>query len=123
MMFILHRDPDNKIQKIPYAVLQVSALADAEELTVQTGDGCVLLCRNVLTTREAVGTIAHLYEAIDSLMEQLVDASKEAASELEDGPDPLEELDENVLDDLLACGADPDGLRLLLALEEESEDE
>ena len=43
MKFILHRDPDNKIQKIPYAVLQVSALADAEELTVQTGDGCVLL--------------------------------------------------------------------------------
>ena len=70
-----------------------------------------------------MGTIAHLYEAIDSLMEQLVDASKEAASELEDAPDPLEEVDENVLDDLLACGADPDGLRLLLALEEESEDE
>lgn len=75
MKFILHRDPDNKIQKIPYAVLQVSALADAEELTVQTGDGCVLLCRNVLTTREAVGTIAHLYEAIEEAVRKHFDGS------------------------------------------------
>ena len=67
--------------------------------------------------------ITHLYEVIDGLMLQLVDTSNEAASTLEEIPDLLDELDEVVLDDLLANGADPDGLRLLLAQEDEEDEE
>lgn len=37
MKFILHRDPDSKSQKIPYAALQISALAGAAELAVEAG--------------------------------------------------------------------------------------
>ena len=55
-------------------------------------------------------------------MEQLVDASKEAASTLEDTHDLLDELDEVVLNDLLANGADPDGLRLLRLQEDEEQE-
>lgn len=117
MKFILHREPDSKSQKIPYAALQISALAGAAELAVQTGEGCILVCRNELTVREAVSTIAHLNAVVDSLMEELVDASREAAGDLEDVADPLDELDEEVLDDLLACGADTEGLRFLLKME------
>ena len=76
-----------------------------------------------MSPREAVETIAHLNEVADFLMEQLVDASKEAASTLEEIPDCLDELDEVVLDDLLANGADPDGLRLLLLREDEGDEE
>ena len=117
MKFILHREADSKSQKIPYAALQISALAGATELAVQTGDGCILICRNELTVREAASTIAQLNAIIESLMEELVDASKEAARELEDVPDPLDELDEEVLDNLLACGADSEGLRFILEME------
>lgn len=70
-----------------------------------------------MTVREAVSTIAHLNAVVDSLMEELVSASREAAGELEDDPDPLDELDEEVLDDLLAYGADSEGLRFLLEME------
>lgn len=117
MKFILHRDPDRKSQKIPYAALQISALAGTTGLAVQAGDGYILVCRNELTVREAVSTIAHLNTVVDSLMEELVGASRDAAGELEDVPDPLDELDEEVLDDLLACGADSEGLSFLLEME------
>ena len=30
MKFTLHRKPDSKVQKIPYAALQIAGLADAE---------------------------------------------------------------------------------------------
>ena len=51
---------------------------------------------------------------------QLVDASNEIVDVL-DIPDPLEAMDEDLLDDLLECGANLDGLRLLLAVEDEDE--
>ena len=73
------------------------------------------------TGSEAITMITHLYEVIDGLMLQLVDTSNEVASTLEEIPDLLDELDEVVLDDLLANGADPDGLWLLLAQESEEQ--
>ena len=97
--------------------MEVSSLADAEELALQAGPGCILISRRDLNVREAAGTIVQLYGVVDRLMEQLVDASREAAGELEDVPDPLDELDEEVREDLIACGADPDGLRFLLEME------
>lgn len=54
-------------------------------------------------------------------MEQLVDATKKVSSDLDDIHDPLEDVDDDVLDDLLSSGADPDGLRMLLALEDEDD--
>ena len=122
MKFMLYRDPSNKSQKIPYAAMQTAGLASAEKLVLYADNGCVLLCRDNVSPREAVETIAHLNEAADFLMEQLVDASKEAASTLEEIPDCLDELDEVVLNDLLANGADPDGLRLLLTQENEEQE-
>lgn len=121
MKFILHRDPDNRSQKIPYPALQISQLADANELTIQADAGSILVSRNDLTVRQALTTIGHLYEVVDSLMEQLVDATKKVSSDLDDIHDPLEDVDDDVLDDLLSSGADPDGLRMLLALEDEDD--
>ena len=51
----------------------------------------------------------------------MVDASNEIMGDL-DIPDSLNEVDEDVLDELLGCGANPDGLRLLLALEDDHEE-
>lgn len=121
MKFILHRDPENRSQKIPYPALQISQLADADELTIQADAGSILVSRDNLTVRQALTTIGHLYEVIDSLMDQLVDATKEISSDLDDIHDPLDEIDGDVLDDLLSSGADPDGLRMLLTLEEEDD--
>ena len=114
MKFILHRDPDNRSQKIPYPALQISQLADANELTIQADAGSILVSRDDITIR-------HLYEVVDSLMEQLVDATKEISSDLGGIHDPLEDVDDDVLDDLLSSGADPDGLRMLLAMEEDDD--
>jgi len=120
MKFILHRDPENRSQKIPYPALQISQLADADELTIQADAGSILVSRDGLTVRQALTTIGHLYEVVDTLMEQLVDATMEI-SDLDDTHDPLDEIDDDVLDDLLSSGADPDGLRMLLMLEEEDD--
>lgn len=35
MKFTLHRKPDSKAQKIPYAALQIAGLADAEALVLR----------------------------------------------------------------------------------------
>ena len=123
MKFILYRDPNSKIQKIPYAAMQTAELADAKKLVLYAGDGCVLLCRDRVSLREAVGTLTYLNEVVDFLVLQLVNASNEAAGTLENAPDPLGELDEDVLDALIASGADPDGLRLLLAQEDDDGNE
>lgn len=117
MKFILHRDPDNRSQKIPYPALQISQLADANELTIQADAGSILVSRDDITARQALTTIRHLYE----VMEQLVDATKEISSDLGGLHDPLEDVDDDVLDDLLSSGADPDGLRMLLAMEEDDD--
>ena len=123
MKFILNRDPENRNQKIPYAAMQIAGLANAKELVIQADAGSILISRKDITPRQAITMITHLYEVIDGLMLQLVDTSNEAASTLEEIPDLLDELDEVVLDDLLANGADPDGLRLLLAQEDEEDEE
>lgn len=122
MKFVLHRNPENRNQKIPFPAMQVAGLADAKQLTIQADAGSILISREDITARQAITTITHLYEVIDSLILQLVDASNEIVDVL-DIPDPLETVDEDLLDDLLECGANPDGLRLLLAVEDEADEE
>ena len=122
MKFVLHRNPENRNQKIPFPAMQMAELADAEQLTIQADAGSILISREDITARQTITTITHLYEMIDSLILQLVDASNEIVDVL-DIPDPLETVDEELLDDLLECGANPDGLRLLLAVEDEADEE
>ena len=122
MKFVLHRNTENRNQKIPFPDMQVAGLDDAEQLTIQADAGSILISREDITARQAITTITHLYEVIDSLILQLVDASNEIVDVL-DIPDPLETVDEDLLDDLLECGANPDGLRLLLAVEDEADEE
>ena len=122
MKFVLNRNPENRNQKIPFPAMQVAGLADAEQLTIQADAGSILISREDITARQAITTITHLYEVIDSLILQLVDASNEIVDVL-DIPDPLEAVDEELLDELQECGANPDGLRLLLAVEDEADEE
>lgn len=122
MKFVLNRNPENRNQKIPFPAMQMAGVADAEQLTIQADAGSILISREDITARQAITTITHLYEVIDSLILQLVDASNEIVDVL-DIPDPLETVDEELLDDLLECGANPDGLRLLLAVEDEADEE
>ena len=122
MKFVLNRNPENRNQKIPFPAMQMAGLADAKQLTIQADAGSILISREDITARQAITTITHLYEVIDSLILQLVDASNEIVDVL-DIPAPLEAVDEELLDDLLECGANPDGLRLLLAVEDEADEE
>ena len=122
MKFVLNRNPENRNQKIPFPAMQMAGLADAEQLTIQADAGSILISREDITARQAITTLTHLDEVIDSLILQLVDASNEIVDVL-DIPDPLETVDEELLDDLLECGANPDGLRLLLAVEDEADEE
>ncbi|MCI6151320.1 MAG: hypothetical protein MR705_12945 [Flintibacter sp.] len=122
MKFILHRNPENRNQKVPFPALQIAGLADAEELTIQADAGSILISREDITPQQAITTITHLYEVIDALILQLVDASNEIVDVL-DLTDPLDTVDEDLLDELLGCGANPDGLRLLLGVEDEMDEE
>lgn len=122
MKFVLNRNPENRNQKIPFPAMQMAGLADAKQLTIQADAGSILISREDITAQQAITTITHLSEVIDSLILQLVDASNEIVDVL-DIPDPLEAMDEELLDDLLECGANPDGLRLLLAVEDEADEE
>lgn len=122
MKFVLHRNPENRNQKVPFPALQIAGLADAEELTIQADAGSILISREDITPQQAITTITLLYEVIDALILQLVDASNEIVNVL-DLPDPLDTVDEDLLDELLGCGANPDGLRLLLGLEDEEFEE
>ena len=66
MKFTLHRKPDSKAQKIPFPAMQIAGLADAEALVLRAEEGCILLARDSLSTREIVKVIAFLDE-IDTL--------------------------------------------------------
>lgn len=117
MKFALQRDPGNKLQKIPFPAMQVSGLADAEELVLYADEGFILLSRDHLSARQALKAISHLNEVMESMLFQLVEASHDVMDGLEVLPDPLDEFDEEA-EMLMNMGADPDGLRMLLAMEE-----
>ena len=106
MRFNLHRDPSNKLQKIPYSVMQIAGLADRKELTLQADEGCILLSHDHLSTREAIKTVTHLDQVTTCLVKQLVEASNKIASPPEECGDPLDEFDEDMIENLVDCGAD-----------------
>ena len=122
MKFYVHRDPNNKLQMIPYVALQMSKLADADGLLLDVGEGTILLSRGEMSTRETMKMVSHLEQMSVDLVKQLTEASYKALSCPEGCKDPLDEFDEDVIENLMGCGADLDGLRMLL-LQEEAEDE
>ena len=67
MKFTLHRKPDSKAQKIPFPAMQIAGLADAEALVLRAEEGCILLARDSLSTREIVKVIAFLDEIVTSM--------------------------------------------------------
>ena len=75
-----------------------------------------------MSTREAMKMVSHLEQMSVDLVKQLTEASYKALSCPEGCKDPLDEFDEDVIENLMGCGADLDGLRMLL-LQEEAEDE
>lgn len=78
MKFKLHHDVTKRTLSIPRAALQLSELADAEELTIHTEPGCVLLLRDDLKTAESLKTIRLLSKLSVTLICQLVHASRMA---------------------------------------------
>ena len=118
MKFTLRRDPDNRSQKIPYPAMQLSGLADAEELTIHAGESCILLVKNDLSTRDAAKALVFLNGIVSSLADQLEEKSSEMASRQAAFDDPLDEFDDAELATLDAFDIDLDGLRMLLAAEE-----
>lgn len=85
MKFKIHHDPSKKTLVIPRAALQLSELTDAEELTIHTEPGCVLLLRDDMTAAESLKTIRLLSALNTALIYQLVQASLVAADMAEDG--------------------------------------
>ena len=110
MKFTLHRKPDSKAQKIPFPAMQIAGLADAEALVLRAEEGCILLARDSLSTREIVKVIA-------SMAEQLAKKSDEMAS-LQEEDDPLNAFDEDEIDTLEDFCINLEGLRSLLAMED-----
>lgn len=81
MKFKFCHDPERKTLAIPRAALQLSKLAEAEELTIHTESGCVLVTRDDLSAGETVGVIQLLSDLNVSLISQLAEASREASDE------------------------------------------
>ena len=104
MQFVIYPDLDKPGLTLSPLIKVLSGLVGSEKLICDVPKGCVLLSRDKLSVKEA--------------LQMIVDASNEIANTT-DIPDPLDHVDEDVLDALLGCGANPDGLRMLLALEDE----
>lgn len=122
MYFKLYRDIKKETISLPKAAVQLSGLSGAKELTLQTGSGFVLTARNDLTTRECVLLIQFLTDTAASLLTQLAVKSDAVLRQSVHSHPDSDELDEDMIADLESCGVNPDGLRLLLSLEE-TEDE
>ena len=99
MKFTLHRKPDSKAQKIPFLLCRSPVSQTREALVLRAEEGCILLARDSLSTREIVKVIAFLDEIVTSMAEQLAKKSDEMAS-LQEEDDPLNAFDEDEIDTL-----------------------
>ena len=85
-------------------------------------EDCILLAHDTLSTREVVKMIAFLDEIVTSMAEQLAGKSGEMAG-LQEEDDPLDVFNEDEIDTLEDFGINLEGLRMLLAMEEDDGDE
>lgn len=77
MCFKLFHNPANKTLTLPRATLQLSGLADAEELALHTGVGFVLAARSALDTLECLHLLQFFTSTAVSLLLQLAVFSRE----------------------------------------------
>ena len=120
---LLIRKTGDEKQMLPGAVMKMGGLDQAECLLIHAEAGHILISNADLTPREKMRLITYLYDDIDDLCQQLVEASNKVSGEFHLKYDPLCEVDEGVVEDLICMGADEDCLRTLLMKEAEKQDE
>ena len=120
---LLIRKTGDEKQILPGAVMKMGGLDQAECLLIHAEAGHILISNADLTPREKMNLITQLYKDIADLCKQLVDASNKVSGEFLLKNDPLSEVDEDVVADLICMGADEDRLRILLMKETETQDE
>lgn len=78
MKFNLKHDSENKALSIPWAALQLSGLAGADDLALHAADGCVLLLPEAPSTVETLKTVQMLTDVNIELLMMLAKASAQA---------------------------------------------
>ena len=114
---LLPRDNAAGSQPIPESVLEKAGLKDTEKLLVHADKGYILIRKDDMAVKEQIELIAGLREGIEFLLFKLVHTSQHAYLKYDWGRDPLELIDEDVVHELINCGASMEGLRLLLMKE------
>lgn len=117
MDLLLPRDNDAGSQPIPESVLEKAGLKDTEKLLVHADKGYILIRKDDMAVKEQIELIASLREGIEFLLFKLVHTSQHAYLKYDWGRDLLELIDEDVVHELIDCGASMEGLRLLLMKE------
>lgn len=100
MKFKISHDPANKALSIPYAALQLSGLAGADDLALHAADGCVLLLPENPNTAELLKTICLLSDLAPRLIFELAARSQQIMEA---------EMEETACG---GCDADCDGLSI-----------
>ncbi len=120
---LLIRNTGDEKQMLPGSVMKMGGLAQAECLLIHAEAGHILISDAALTPREKMNLITQLYKDIESLCQQLVEASNMVKGKFLLKHDPLREVDGDVVADLICMGADEDRLRILLMKEAIETDE
>ena len=114
---LISRDDAAGSQQIPETVLEKAELKGTERLLVHADKGYILIRKNDMAVKEQIELIASLREGIEFLLFKLVHTSQHTYLKYDWGRDPLELIDEDVVHELIDCGASMEGLRFLLMKE------
>lgn len=117
MDLLILQDDEAGSQQIPETVLDRAGLKDTEKLLVHADKGYILIRKDDMEVKEQIELIASLREGIEFLLFKLVHTSQHAYLKYDWGKDPLELTDEDVVHELINCGASMEGLRLLIMKE------
>ena len=123
MDLLISRDDAGGSQQVPEAVLEKAGLKDTERLLVHADKDYILLRKFDMPVKEQIELVSSLREGIEFLLFELVHASQHIHLKCEWEGDPLEMIDEDVVHELIGCGASMEGLRLLLIKEAIETDE
>lgn len=119
----ISREGADGSQQIPEAVLEKAGLKDTERLLVHADKDYILLRKFDMPVKEQIELVTGLHENMEALLFELVHASQHIHLKCEWEGDPLEMIDEDVVHELIGCGASMEGLRLLLIKEAIETDE
>lgn len=120
---LISRDDAAGSQQIPETVLEKAGLKDTERLLVHADKDYILLRKFDMPVKEQIELVSSLREGIEFLLFELVHASQHIHLKCDWDGDPLEMIDEDIVHELIGCGASMDGLRLLLMKEAIETDE